>query len=167
MRNWMKISGYHLKQASRSHKNTAFSARHFQICLAWGAHSHSWPSFSRNLANTNRRGMRSSVDTNKLKTRKHNLASNIRQLKKICYKVKKASFTIICLIRVCEFKIYKQLKCDDVAPQEVQSFLHFLHVAVTTSWSDRLWVKFCLFFYKENMLILTMQICAIGLALKN
>ncbi len=41
---------YHLKQASRSHRKTAFSARHFQICLACGAQSHSCPSFSRNLS---------------------------------------------------------------------------------------------------------------------
>lgn len=43
---------YHLKQASRSHRYTAFSARHFQICFACGAHSHSWPSFSKNLGKT-------------------------------------------------------------------------------------------------------------------
>lgn len=48
-----EIEPYHLKQASRSQRNTAFSARHFQICLACGAHSHSWPSFSRNLVHTN------------------------------------------------------------------------------------------------------------------
>lgn len=35
----------HLKQASLSEGKTASSARHCQICFAWSAHNHSWPSY--------------------------------------------------------------------------------------------------------------------------
>lgn len=38
----------HLKQASLSEGKTASSARHCQICFAWSAHNHSWPSYKRN-----------------------------------------------------------------------------------------------------------------------
>lgn len=66
---WNYIKQYHLKQASRSQRNTAFSARHFHICLAWGAHNHSWPSFSRNLAKTNKQERKSTEDIDGLKVR--------------------------------------------------------------------------------------------------
>jgi hypothetical protein len=37
----------HLKHASLSEGKTASSARHCQICFAWSAHNHSWPSYKR------------------------------------------------------------------------------------------------------------------------
>lgn len=49
----------HLKHDSRSTVNTAFSAKQFQICLAWGAHSHNWPSCKRK----NYKGLLSSAST--------------------------------------------------------------------------------------------------------